>query len=109
MQKFKKLSSLFLSICLLLTPSFNTYADSLYQNSSELVDYQDITDTNSTNVYAQIEEDYLITIPKIIVLDGVERTASYEVSVCGDIAGSSIICVEPDKAFIMKNLETKIL
>lgn len=78
MQKFKKFSSLFLSICLLLTPSFNTYADSLYQNSSELVDYQDTTDTNSTNVYAQIEEDYLIIIPKVIVLDGVERTAIIE-------------------------------
>ena len=101
MQKFKKLSSLFLSICLLLTPSFNTYADSLYQNSSELVDYQDTTDANSTNVYAQVKEDYLITIPKVIVLDGIKRTASYEVSVCGDIAGSSIICVEPDKTFIL--------
>ena len=101
MQKFKKLSSLFLSICLLLIPSFNTYADSLYQNSSELVDYQNATDINSTNVYAQVEEDYLITIPKVIVLDGTERAASYEVSVCGDIAGSSIICVEPDKTFIL--------
>ena len=69
-------------------------------NSEALIEYQDSTDedfNNEVSVLAEIGSMYKVTIPKVIVLSGLSKQASYYVDVTGDIAGSETIKVVPDE------------
>lgn len=57
---------------------------------------------NSTvYVYATQNTTFDITIPKKLVLSGSDGSGGYTVSVKGNLAGTDIIRVKPDKSFIM--------
>ena len=69
-------------------------------NSIENVEYQNTEDenyTNATNVFAELGSEYKVTIPKTIVLSGVDKKANYYVKVEGDIAGYETVNVIPDE------------
>ena len=71
-------------------------------NSIESVEYQNTKDEDFTNlvaVYARIASEYKVTIPKTIVLSGVDKKASYIVKIEGDIAGYESIKVKPEESF----------
>ncbi len=75
--------------------------------SLKTVEYKDSDETdfdNSAKVFAQIESEYKITIPKTIVLSGVSKTANYVVNVDGDIASYETINVVPDDTFALYSL-----
>ena len=75
--------------------------------SSEVVEYQNTTDedfSNVTNVFAQLKSVYNVTIPKAVILSGATKDAKYYVKVEGDIAGYETLHVVPDNNF---NLYTK--
>ncbi len=75
--------------------------------SLETVEYKDSDEAdfdNSAQVFAQIESEYKITIPKTIVLSGVSKTANYVVNVDGDIASYETINVVPDDTFALYSL-----
>ena len=65
----------------------------------EEVIYQSTDDedfSNQTSVFAQIGSEYKVTIPKAIILSGINKEGSYIVKVEGDIAGYEFIDVVPD-------------
>ncbi len=71
-------------------------------NSIEMEEYQnseESTYTNSANVFAEIGSEYKVTIPKVVVLSGTSKAASYYVKVAGDIAGYEKVTVTPDDNF----------
>ena len=104
----KKRSIKFLSIVLsffmiannaITSFSYNVDANN---NSLESIEYQNTEDenfTNSANVFALLASEYKITIPKVVVLSGASKAASYYVKVAGDIAGYEKITVTPDDNF----------
>ena len=83
------------------TPVFAYDVDE-HDNSIESAQYQNTEDedfNNATNVFAQIGSEYKVTIPKVVVLSGVSKAASYYVKVTGDIAGYEKIKVVPEDSF----------
>ncbi len=104
----KKRSIKFLSIALsffmiannaITSFSYNVDANN---NSLESIEYQNTEDenfTNSANVFALLASEYKVTIPKVVVLSGTSKAASYYVNVTGDIAGYEKITVTPDDNF----------
>ena len=59
------------------------------------------TFSHQTGVEAELGSHYEVTIPKVIVLDGVEKKAGYYVKVEGDIAGDETVYVIPDETFLL--------
>ena len=104
-KKLIKVSSLILS-GLMITSTLPTFAyeKDVNGNSVEFINYQNSEDSNVTNVYAEIGSEYKVTIPKIIVLSGIDKKADYYVKVKGDIAGYETVNVVPDNTV---NLYTK--
>ncbi len=93
-RKFIKIASLSLASLMMLT-SVPTYAD----YSEESVTYQTSDEedfSTETSVLAEIGSEYSVTIPKVIVLSGVTKSANYYVKVEGDIAGLESVNVVPD-------------
>ena len=73
-------------------------------NSIDSVEYQTSSDEgfeNASNVFAEIGSEYKITIPKILVLSGVNKTAKYTVKAEGDIAGCETIYAVPEDNFLL--------
>ena len=71
-------------------------------NSIEEVEYQNSENEdflNDTSVFAKIGSNYEVTIPKVIILDGLLKKASYNVKATGDIAGYETIYIIPDDVF----------
>ena len=69
-------------------------------NSEEYIEYQSSDEegfTNKTSVFAQIGSIYKVTIPKVIVLSGINKLAHYCVNVDGDIAAYETINVVPEE------------
>ena len=63
--------------------------------------FKDEDGIRETSVYAKIGSQFEVTIPKIIVLDGATKKASYNIHVTGDIAGYETIYVIPDETFLL--------
>ena len=107
-KKYFKILSLFLSLSTIFTSIQPSYAYNMENNNSvETIEYQSTEDedfSNSLNVFAELASIYKVTIPKIVVLSGESKDASYFVKVEGDIAGYEQISVIPDESF---NLYTK--
>ena len=103
------MKKIFKIFALIITSSFfitSVFADS-NNNSIESVEYQNTNDadySNQTNVFAELSSEYKVTIPKTIVLSGVDKKADYYVKVEGNIAGYETIYVVPDETV---NLYTK--
>lgn len=102
-QKIFKNFALLLSL-LTIVNSFPVYAYNLDEdgNSIEKIEYDENTNTdfeNSASVFAEIGSVYKVTIPKVVVLSGESKDASYIVKVEGDIAGYESIFVVPDDTF----------
>lgn len=57
--------------------------------------------TSETTVYADIDTEYTVTLPKIAKLDKATKDSDYTVKVQGDIAGTDSIIVEPETSFAM--------
>lgn len=57
--------------------------------------------TSETTVYADIDTEYTVTLPKTIKLDSADKNSDYSVKVQGDIAGTDSILVEPEASFAM--------
>ncbi len=96
-----KISSLILSGLMITSvlPTF-AYEKDVNNNSIESVKYQNTDDedyTKQTNVFSELGSEYSVTIPKTIVLSGIDKKASYYVKVEGDIAGYETINVIPDE------------
>ena len=85
--------------CTSFVPSIQAFA----ANSEAAVEYQTASEngSQSTSVNAEIGEEFAVTIPKLIVLSGKDKTASYKVTVSGDIAGESSVNVVPDDGFTL--------
>ena len=100
-----KISSLILSGLMITSalPAF-AYEKDVNGNSVEFINYQNSEDSNVTNVYAEIGSEYKVTIPKTIILSGIDKKADYYVKVEGDIAGYETVNVVPDETV---NLYTK--
>ena len=47
--------------------------------------------------------EYIVTIPKTITIDPATKTATYEVSVTGDIGGTDVVNVTPESSFLMSS------
>ncbi len=99
----KKHISLMLAALMCFTSIIPSFAYDLDEkgNSVEEVEYQNTEDedyTNVTNVFAEIGSEYKVTIPKVIVLSGVTKSADYYVKVEGDIAGYETVNVVPDES-----------
>lgn len=56
---------------------------------------------SETTVYADIDTEYTVTLPKTIKLDSADKNSDYSVKVQGDIAGTDSILVEPEASFAM--------
>ena len=81
--------------------AYNTDANG---NSIDSVEYQTSSDEgfeNASNVFAEIGSTYKVTIPKILVLSGVSKTAKYTVKAEGDIAGCETIYAVPEDNFLL--------
>jgi len=80
-----------------------------YKDSVADVEYTDVTEnaTNNTTVYAELGSAFKVTIPKHIILDGTEKKGAYTVSVTGDIAGTEVVNVVPDKSFALSSNNLK--
>lgn len=59
--------------------------------------------TSTTNVYAELGKEFLVTIPKSLTLDGTTKKGAYTVEVEGDIAGTDVVKVVPDETFALKS------
>ena len=118
---YKKFLSIVLSISTVLGNVAPTFADTIIsniptddaENSIEYVEYYDYdeeSDYEATSVYAQVGSEYKVTIPKVIVLSGVQKQASYYVKVEGDIAGTEKIHVIPEEVVYLnsKNKDTEV-
>lgn len=57
--------------------------------------------TSETTVYADIDTEYTVTLPKVAKLDKATKDSDYTVKVQGDIAGTDSIIVEPETSFAM--------
>lgn len=68
----------------------------------ETVDIED-AGTSSTNVYAELGSEFVVTVPKSLTLDGVTKLGTYTVSVEGDIAGYEKVNVIPDESFTLES------
>ena len=88
-KKFAKSLSLALAGLLAFSSVPVKAADFVYETdangfSKEYVEYQSSDDedfSNQTAVFAQIGSEYKVTIPKVIVLSGVDKQADYFVKV----------------------------
>lgn len=56
---------------------------------------------SETTVYADIDTEYTVTLPKTIKLDSADKNSDYSVNVKGDIAGTDMVNVVPDSSFTM--------
>ena len=102
--KILRILSLALAVTTTLSTSIPVFAYDVdeHDNSIESVEYQITEDedfNNVTNVFAQLGSEYKITIPKVVVLSGVSKAASYYVKVEGDIAGYEKVKVVPEDNF----------
>ena len=99
---------LFLSVAMILTLipvnaadfTINDISADSQDNSIEEIVYQNSDDedfSNHTSVFAKVGSKYKVTIPKVIVLSGMSKKASYYVDVTGDIAAYETINVIPEK------------
>lgn len=61
-------------------------------------------EASSCDVYAQLDSNFIVTIPKKITLDGLTKKGSYTVNVNGDIAGYEKINVMPDESFALSSI-----
>ena len=111
----KKYTSLLLAGLMCFTSIMPTFAYDLDSsgNSIEEIEYQNTADedyTNATNVFAELSSEYKVTIPKTIVLSGVDKKANYYVKVSGDIAGYETVNVIPDEEVVLstKNKASQI-
>ena len=103
-RNFVKMLSLTLAVSFGFTSivwadDFN-YSLDASKNSIEQIEYQTSGTedfSNKTNVYAEVGALYKVTIPKVIVLSGVDKKANYFVTVEGDIAGNEVVQVKPDE------------
>ncbi len=70
-------------------------------SSIETIEYQSTNDNDfdATNIFAQLSSIYKVTIPKTIVLNGIEKKANYLVKAEGDIAGYETLSIVPDDNF----------
>lgn len=57
--------------------------------------------TSETTVYADIDTEYTVTLPKVAKLDKTTKASDYTVKVQGDIAGMDSVIVEPETSFAM--------
>lgn len=57
--------------------------------------------TSETTVYADIDTEYTVTLPKVAKLDKATKDSAYTVKVQGDIAGTDSVIVEPETSFAM--------
>ena len=112
-----------MTMATIMTLSFNAFATEIdLENSSANVNKHgtvtkdsgsDTFDDETTNVWqsGEISEEvrvnvdvassFTITIPKEIVLNGNDGSATYKVKCEGDIAGDQVICVVPDTSFTL--------
>ena len=105
-KKIVKGLSLALAGALVIPAQVSAYTLDAAGNSEALVEYQDSTDedfSNEVSVFAQIGSIYSVTIPKVIVLSGKDKNASFLVKVEGDIAGYETIKVVPDETVTLKS------
>ena len=96
--KNRKLRALVASLISAVIVGNVAYAD------STINELQEVTDDSECEVYADIESDFKVIIPKIITLDGATKTGTYTVSVIGDIAGNEYVKVVPDESFILSSI-----
>ena len=120
MKKFKQ----FLAITMALSMVFSTNAfatpidlvDSTKGTTTDTLDKTNGTDyfadettnnwqngqiTERVDVTVDRASFFDITIPKEIVLNGNDGSASYEVSITGEIAGDQALVVKPDDSFTL--------
>ncbi len=102
--KILRILSLALAVTTTLSTSIPVFAYDVdeHDNTIESVEYQNTEDenfNNTTNVFAQLGSEYKVTIPKVVVLSGVSKAASYYVKVEGDIAGYEKVKVVPEDSF----------
>lgn len=60
--------------------------------------------TQSTNVVANITSHFTVTIPKQITLDGRNKSATYILSVNGELANNETVSVIPDSTVLMSSV-----
>ena len=73
---------------------------------AEIHEEVDVTEagTSTTNVYAELGKEFLVTIPKSLTLSGTTKKGAYTVEVEGDIAGTDKVKVVPDETFALMNV-----
>lgn len=93
MKKKMALSVLAMSILLSLNQSVYASVEG-YASKKEAGD-------SSATVYADIDANYSITLPKTIKLDASTKDAEYTVKVKGGLAGPDVLHIVPDASFAM--------
>ena len=63
--------------------------------------WQDGQITERVDVTVKRASYFNITIPKEIVLNGNDGSATYEVSITGELAGDQVLVVKPDDSFTL--------
>ena len=91
----KKLLSLLLTMTLLLSSSTIAFAA---DNTTTVT----TAGTQSVTVTATIGSAFTVTIPKTIAINAGTKTATYTISVSGDIAGDETLAVTPAASFVMQ-------
>ena len=56
-----------------------------------------------SNIYANIENNYTISIPKTIIINNLTKSGGYKINVEGDITGYDKIIVKPDENVILSS------
>lgn len=120
--KLKRFIAMTMAFCLTILPS-NAFATEInLENSSANVNKHgtvtkdsgsDTFDDETTNVWqggsiteevrvnVDVASSFTITIPKEIVLNGNDGSATYKVKCEGNIAGDQVICIVPDASFTL--------
>ena len=114
--RFVKFLSLTLAGSMALSMPVSAYSIDANGNSIEEIEYQEGANpdfSNETSVLAEIGSIYKVTIPKVIVLSGINKKAGYYVNVEGDLAPYETVYVVPEETVDLysnnKSVQTGII
>lgn len=104
MKNIKRISSMVLSGLLVASNVMPSFAATKYVNSDYSVEYEvyDSDGEQTTDVHCEIGSVFSVRLPKDITLSGKSKSAKYNVTIDGDIAGDESIDVVPEDSFLFK-------
>lgn len=102
----KKFGIFIMAACLMLQPAAVSADEPENVSEAETITAIASGGQSSTVRYHR-ESTFIVTVPKTIMLDSDTKSASYTVSVQGDIMGDTKLIVKPDDAVTLRDAKGK--